>query len=89
MDPLRVSCSRDPNPRLVEEESVIMIRPAAERGQTDWGWLDSRHTFSLGEYCDPRTLDPARHGGASGRYAALRDRAFGVAWMLKQVGVTR
>jgi redox-sensitive bicupin YhaK (pirin superfamily) len=35
---------------------VIAIRPAAERGQTDWGWLDSRHTFSFGEYHDPRHM---------------------------------
>jgi len=33
---------------------VITIRPAAERGRTDWEWLDSRHTFSFGEYYDPR-----------------------------------
>jgi redox-sensitive bicupin YhaK (pirin superfamily) len=35
---------------------VITIRPAAERGRTDWGWLDSRHTFSFGEYHDPRHM---------------------------------
>jgi len=35
---------------------VITIRSAAERGQTDWGWLDSRHTFSFGEYHDPRHM---------------------------------
>jgi redox-sensitive bicupin YhaK (pirin superfamily) len=35
---------------------VITIRPAAERGLTDWGWLDSRHTFSFGEYHDPRHM---------------------------------
>jgi quercetin 2,3-dioxygenase len=35
---------------------VITIRPAAERGHTDWGWLDSRHTFSFGEYHDPRNM---------------------------------
>ena len=35
---------------------MIAIRPAAERGQTDWGWLDSRHTFSFGEYHDPRYM---------------------------------
>jgi oligopeptidase B len=34
-------------------------------------------------------MQPAGHGGASGRYDALRDRAFDVAWMLKQVGVTK
>jgi oligopeptidase B len=34
-------------------------------------------------------MEPAGHGGASGRYDALRDRAFELAWMLKQVGVTK
>jgi oligopeptidase B len=34
-------------------------------------------------------LEPAGHGGASGRYDALRDRAFEMAWMLAQVGITR
>jgi redox-sensitive bicupin YhaK (pirin superfamily) len=32
---------------------MIQVRPAADRGRTDWGWLDSRHTFSFGEYHDP------------------------------------
>jgi len=31
----------------------MRIRRADERGRTDWGWLDSRHTFSFGEYYDP------------------------------------
>ncbi len=35
---------------------MTTIRPAAERGRTDWGWLDSRHTFSFGEYHDPRNM---------------------------------
>ena len=34
-------------------------------------------------------MDPAGHGGASGRYDALRDRAFEVAWMLSEVGITK
>jgi quercetin 2,3-dioxygenase len=32
---------------------MIQVRSAAERGNTDWGWLDSRHTFSFGDYYDP------------------------------------
>jgi quercetin 2,3-dioxygenase len=33
---------------------LIQLRPAEERGHTDWGWLDSRHTFSFGDYHDPK-----------------------------------
>ena len=33
---------------------MITKRPAAERGQTRTGWLDSRHTFSFNRYYDPR-----------------------------------
>lgn len=29
------------------------IRRASERGRANFGWLDSRHTFSFGEYYDP------------------------------------
>jgi redox-sensitive bicupin YhaK (pirin superfamily) len=32
---------------------MIEVRPAGARGRTDWGWLDSRHTFSFGDYHDP------------------------------------
>jgi redox-sensitive bicupin YhaK (pirin superfamily) len=31
---------------------VLDVRRASERGQTQWGWLDSRHTFSFGDYHD-------------------------------------
>jgi len=34
-------------------------------------------------------MDPAGHGGASGRYDALKDKAFEMAWMLQQVGITK
>jgi len=35
---------------------MIARRPATERGVTDLGWLDSRHTFSFGEYDDPQHM---------------------------------
>jgi len=34
-------------------------------------------------------MDPAGHGGASGRYDRLKDQAFEYAWMLQQLGICR
>jgi redox-sensitive bicupin YhaK (pirin superfamily) len=35
---------------------MIKVRQAADRGRTEIGWLDSRHTFSFGEYHDPTNM---------------------------------
>jgi redox-sensitive bicupin YhaK (pirin superfamily) len=32
---------------------MVSIRRASERGRTNWEWLDSRHSFSFGEYYEP------------------------------------
>jgi quercetin 2,3-dioxygenase len=35
---------------------TIVVRPAEARGKADFGWLDSRHTFSFGDYYDPQQM---------------------------------
>lgn len=32
---------------------MITLRPGSDRGKANFGWLDSRHTFSFGNYYDP------------------------------------
>jgi quercetin 2,3-dioxygenase len=35
---------------------MLDIRRATQRGIANFGWLDSRHTFSFGEYYDPKHM---------------------------------
>jgi len=35
---------------------MITIRPAEARGRSDFGWLDSKHSFSFGDYYDPEHM---------------------------------
>ena len=32
---------------------MITVRRAGDRGHENYGWLDTQHTFSFGEYHDP------------------------------------
>ncbi len=35
---------------------MILVRPASARGHGQYGWLDTRHTFSFNDYYDPSRM---------------------------------
>jgi quercetin 2,3-dioxygenase len=39
-------------PEKIREICMFTLRPSTERGRGNFGWLDSRHTFSFGQYFD-------------------------------------
>ncbi|HYA26256.1 MAG TPA: pirin family protein [Terriglobales bacterium] len=53
---LEVRSSKPSDSRYNEDFIMISIRPGNERGGGDYGWLDTRYTFSFDQYYDPNFM---------------------------------
>jgi redox-sensitive bicupin YhaK (pirin superfamily) len=51
-----LDASKDGGASARAEPATLELRRAGERGAANFGWLDSRHTFSFGDYRDPQQV---------------------------------
>jgi len=69
---------------------MLTLRKASERGESNFGWLDSRHTFSFGGYRDPahmgfqslRVINDDRVAPGAGFGTHAHDNMEIVSWVL-------
>ncbi len=45
-----------PHPQALKPPTKITLRRSEERGHLDHGWLDARHSFSFGNYYEPKHM---------------------------------
>ena len=55
-------------------EPTIDVRRAEDRFTSDFGWLDSKHSFSFGHHYDPRQHPPRPAAGQQRRHRRPRHR---------------
>ena len=82
------------NIRKADYPAMLVTESLNDSQVMYWGaakWVARMRTLKTGR--NPLLLkmkmEPAGHGGASGRYDQLKDRAFETAWLLTQLGITK
>ena len=92
----------NPNEKAAYNNKVQVLCPFENRRRAYPAILVTTFSASVQDVAAARTLrtdsnplllkikmDPAGHGGASGRYDRLHDTAFEYAWLPSQVGITQ